>query len=71
MNGLGFAVSLALEVNGLRPVLLLDSPNLANDNIQGFIPGYPHVLAFTAVLRVSLTFGVPVYPFQRVQNPVG
>ena len=43
----------------------------AGYQLGGFIPGYPLVIAFSPVLGVSRTVGVPINPFQGVLDPVG
>jgi hypothetical protein len=63
VDGLGLSVSVSLEQDGIRAVFFMDAPDLGSDDISSLIPGDSLILAFSPVLGVALTVGVPVNPF--------
>jgi hypothetical protein len=56
--------------NGLRPIGTPDPLHLVCYYIQSFIPAYPLIVGFTAVLCVSHAIRVEVFSFQRVLDTV-
>ena len=71
MDGLVLAVAVALRKDGQRAVFLVDPLDLAGDDVGGFVPGEPHVLALATVLRVALAVGIPVHALHGELDPVG
>ena len=71
MDGLAFAVAVALDEDRRWAVLLVDAGDLAGDDVRRLVPRDAHVLALAAVLRVPLAVGVPVHAFERVLDAVG
>ncbi len=79
MDELAFPVAVALYQDGEGAVLLVDAPDLAGDEVGGFVPGDAHVLALAPVLRIASpgaggigsALRVPVHALERVLHPVG
>ncbi len=53
VDGLAFAVAVALDQDAEGTVFLVDPPDLGGDEVGGLIPGDPLVFALAAVLRCS------------------
>ena len=68
---LALAVPVTLYQYRQRSVLLVYPLDLGGENIGSLFPGNPLVLAFTTVLWVPFSVGVPVDPFQGVLDAVG
>jgi len=70
MHYFGLAVSFILQKNTFGAIFFMDSFDLISNNGSSFIPGDPDVAAFTPILRIPFSVGVPVYPLQQIKNPV-
>src|SRR4030042_718444 len=70
MDGLAFAVPVSLHQDGKWAVLFMLPFHFVGDDSGGFFPGNSLILAFTAILGVSLAVGVPIDPLQGVLNPI-
>jgi hypothetical protein len=69
MYGLTLPVTVPLHQNAQRTILLVNPPHLRSNNVQSLFPGNPPVLALATGLRVPLSPGVPVNPYERIPDP--
>jgi hypothetical protein len=69
MYGLTLPVTVPLHQNAQRTILLVNPPHLGGNNLQSLLPGNPPVLALATGLRVPLSPGVPVNPYERIPDP--
>jgi hypothetical protein len=46
----------------------VNPPHLGSNDIQSLFPGNPPILALATVLRVPLSLGVPVNPYERIPD---
>ncbi len=78
VHRLGLRMPVGLRQDGLHAVLLIDTLDLSDHDVEGFIPGDALVLADAAILGVAPTRArrargavrVPVDPLERIEHPV-
>jgi hypothetical protein len=70
MDGLGLPMTVAVSEDAQRSVFLVNTLDLVGDDGRGFIPADAHVLTLAPVLRVALSFGIPVHALQGILDAV-